>query len=250
MAGPSASTSASCSYRTAGAVSFAAAAVLACALCLAFPAIATPTRVDQLVHTALELEPNAKRGASLYVEQCSQCHGMTAFGNAIKVIPALAGQRTAYIIKQLADFAELERQGREMHQVVAKPGVSEPQAWADLAAHLSALPATLAPETGNGEGVELGEAIYHEQCASCHEEDARGDEEGFIPSLRDQHYSYLLRQMRGLAAWHRSNVDEDLVRFIDSLDTEELTSVSDYLSRQRGPTRDRAQLRDDGKLRN
>ena len=90
MAGPSASTSASCSYRTAGAVSFAAAAVLACALCLAFPAIATPTRVDQLVHTALELEPNAKRGASLYVEQCSQCHGMTAFGNAIKVIPALA----------------------------------------------------------------------------------------------------------------------------------------------------------------
>jgi len=228
----------------------AGATTLTSLLALALPALSAPTRVDQLVRTALELEPNTRRGASAYLERCARCHGMTAFGNAANVIPALAGQRTAYIIKQLADFAELEREGRDMHQVVSKPGMSEPQVWADLAAHLSALPTTQTPETGNGEGLELGEAIYHEQCASCHDDDARGDEDGFIPSLRDQHYSYLVRQMRSLAAWHRRNVDADLVRFLDSLDTEELTSVSDYLSRQRGSTRDRAQLRDDGTLRN
>lgn len=56
--------------------------------------------------------------------------------------------------------------------------------------------------------------------------------------------------MRSLAASHRLNVDTDLVRFIDSLDTDEITAVSDYLSRLRGPVRDRAKLRDDGKLRN
>ena len=98
--------------------------------------------------------------------------------------------------------------------------------------------------------MELGEAIFHEQCASCHEEDARGDDDGFIPSLRDQHYSYLVRQMRSLAASHRLNVDADLVRFLDSFETDERTSVADYLSRLRGPVRDRAKLRDDGNLRN
>lgn len=76
-----------------------------------------------------------------------------------------------------------------------------------------------------------------------------GNDDGSVPSLRDQHYAYLVRQMRSLAASHRLNVDADLIRFIDSLDTEEMTAVADYLSRLRGPVRDRAKLRDDGKLR-
>jgi cytochrome c553 len=111
------------------------------------------------------------------------------------------------------------------------------------------LPPTQFPETADGRGVELGEAIFQEQCASCHEEDARGDDDGFVPSLRDQHYSYLVRQLRAMAASHRLNMDQDLVRFIDSLDSEEMTAVADYLSRLRGPVRDRAKLRDDGELR-
>jgi cytochrome c553 len=211
---------------------------------------ASPTRVDQLVRAALQLDANVKRGSGLYEVHCARCHGQGAVGDSRNVIPALAGQREAYLIKQLADFAELERTGEEMHAVVSKAAISEPQEWADLAAYISQLPVVRLPETSTGEGVELGEAIFQEQCASCHEEDARGDDDGFIPSLRDQHYSYLVRQMRGLAASHRLNVDTDLVRFIDSLDTDEMTAVADYLSRLRGPVRDRAKLRDDGQLRN
>ena len=56
--------------------------------------------------------------------------------------------------------------------------------------------------------------------------------------------------MRGMGASHRLNVDADLVRFLDSFDTDEITAVADYLSRMRGPTRDRARLNDDGTLRN
>ena len=210
---------------------------------------AAPARVDQLVRTALQLDANASHGAALYLQNCARCHGQGAIGDARNVIPALAAQREAYLIKQLADFTELERESQEMHAVVARAALSEPQAWADVAAYLARLPAVEFPETADGEGVELGEAIYQEQCASCHEEDARGDDDGFVPSLRDQHYSYLVRQTRGLAASHRLNVDADLVRFIDSLDTDEMTAVADYLSRLRGPVRDRARLRDDGKLR-
>ena len=186
----------------------------------------------------------------MYLQNCARCHGQGAIGDARSVIPALAGQREAYLIKQLADFTELERESQEMHAVTAKTALNEPQALADIAAYLSQLPAAKFPETADGGGVELGEAIFQEQCASCHEEDARGDDDGFVPSLRDQHYSYLVRQMRSLAASHRLNVDADLVRFIDSLHTEEMTAVADYLSRLRSPVKDRAKLRDDGELRN
>jgi len=210
---------------------------------------AAPARVDQLVQRALQLDANASHGAALYLQNCARCHGQGAIGDSRNVIPALAAQREAYLIKQLADFAELEREGQEMHAVVARAALSEPQAWTDVAAYLARLPATEFPETADGEGVELGEAIFQEQCASCHDEDARGDDDGFVPSLRDQHYSYLVRQTRALAASHRLNVDADLVRFIDSLDTDEITAVADYLSRLRSPVRDRAKLRDDGKLR-
>jgi cytochrome c553 len=224
-------------------------AMAAAALLCGTSTIASPTRVDQLVRTALQLGPNASHGAALYLQNCARCHNQGGIGDPRNVVPALAAQREAYLIKQLADFTELERESQEMHAVVAKPTLSEPQSLADIAAYLSHLPAARFPETADGGGVELGEAIFQEQCASCHDEDARGDDDGFVPSLRDQHYSYLVREMRSLAASHRLNVDADLVRFIDSLDTEEMTAVADYLSRLRGPVRDRAKLRDDGKVR-
>lgn len=213
-------------------------------------AFASPTRVDQQVRAALQLEANVKRGGGLYAVHCASCHGPQALGDAKNVVPALAGQRQAYLIKELADFAELERDSSDMHKVAARTAVADPQAWADLSGYLSNLPAVRFPETGDGGGVELGEAIFQEQCASCHEDDARGDDDGFIPSLRDQHYGYLVRAMRGIGASHRLNIDADLARFLDSLDTDEITSVADYLSRLRGPTRDRAKLNDDGTLRN
>jgi hypothetical protein len=56
--------------------------------------------------------------------------------------------------------------------------------------------------------------------------------------------------VRGLAASHRLNVDADLVRFLDSFDTDEITAVADYLSRLRGATRDRSKVNDDGTVRN
>lgn len=207
---------------------------------------ASPLSVDEKVRNALQLDQNAKRGGELYAQNCSRCHGEQALGSAAKVIPALAGQRRAYLIKQLADFSEDERQSREMHQVVNLPDMGEPQTWADIAGYVNSLPRARFPQTGDGRGVELGEAIFREQCSSCHEEDGRGDDDGFVPSLRDQHYSYLVRQVRSIASWHRLNVDADFVRFLDSLDTEETTAVADYLSRLRGPVRDRTRLNDDG----
>lgn len=206
----------------------------------------SPERVDELVKTTLQLDPNVQRGEKLYRAHCSSCHGTDASGDPAQLIPALAGQRRSYLIKQLADFAELERQATQMHAVLARKDVSEPKEWADLTAYLNGVQPTSKPEIGTGEMLSLGEASYRQWCASCHEEDGRGDDDGFVPSLRNQHYSYLLQQMRGLASGHRLNVESDLVLFLDSLETDEMKGLADYLSRMHGPTRDRTRMRDDG----
>jgi cytochrome c553 len=133
-----------------------------------------------------------------------------------------------------------------MHGVVSQSGLAEPQVWADVSAWLNGLPPIAKPQRGDGRYLALGEAIFREQCASCHEEDARGDDDGFVPSLRNQHYAYLLNEMRMMGRWHTRNVDKELSRFLDSLDEDELVGLADYLSRQHGPTRDRLRMRDDG----
>lgn len=197
---------------------------------------------------AMQLDGDGRRGAALYKAQCAACHGAEARGDGQRLIPSLAGQRRSYLLKQLADFAELDRDARQMHTVVARAEVSQPQAWADLVAYLNRQPALKTPQTGSGEYVSLGEASYRQWCVSCHEEDARGDDDGFVPSLRNQHYSYLLREMRSLAGGHRSNVEAELVLFLDSLKADEMSGIADYLSRLRGQGRDRARLRNDGTL--
>ena len=209
---------------------------------------AEPEKAEELAGTALDLDANARHGRVLFLAQCSTCHGSNAQGDAGKAIPSLAGQRRSYLIKQFADFSEHDRAATSMHAVVARPDVKEPQAWADLASYLNGLPPLPVPATGSGKLTALGEASYRQWCSSCHEEDARGDDEGFVPSLRNQHYSYLLAEMRGIAEGHRFNVEPDLVRFLTSLDAEEMEGLADYLSRKGGPVRDRARMLNDGTI--
>jgi cytochrome c553 len=207
---------------------------------------ATEENVDDLVHTALQLDAEPKRGAVLYKQQCRSCHGPNALGDATRRIPSLAGQRQAYVIRQLADFSELERDSKDMHAIVARAGVNDPQAWADLAAYLNACAVAHFPQHGDGTKLALGEGMFREQCASCHSEDARGDDDGFVPSLRNQHFSYLLAQMHGLADGHRRNVDQSLLLFFANLKNDEREGLADYLSRLQGPVKDRLKMRDNG----
>ncbi len=203
-------------------------------------------QVDQLIQAAFSLDADPAHGATAFTRYCMSCHGPTALGDARRAIPALAGQRQAYLIKQLADFSRDDRHSIDMQAVVRTTRVSEPQVWADVAAYLNALPIASVVQKGDGSKVSLGEAVFREQCSSCHQEDARGDDDGFVPSLRNQHYSYLLRQLHAFHNNHRTNAEEELVRFIGSLDNDEITGVADYLSRLTGPGRDRLKMRDNG----
>jgi cytochrome c553 len=178
----------------------------------------------------------------LFEKHCVGCHGADASGDVERMIPALAGQRRAYVIKQLADFTEHERYATEMHRVVKREEIHDPQSWADLAQYINTMSIKGRKQMGDGVNLSLGEASYRQNCETCHGADGRGDDDGFVPSVRNQHYAYLLGETRALATGHRFNIEPDLMRFLNSLDADEMRGLADYMSRMRGPVRDRSRL--------
>jgi cytochrome c553 len=203
-------------------------------------------RVDRQTKAALAMDAHPERGGKVFGQYCVKCHGPRARGDAKQGIPALAGQRYAYLVRQLANFANAERDSSTMHAVVLQAELQSPQAWTDIAAYLNGTPSRLPLSTGPGKDVALGRGVFHEQCASCHGLDASGDADGFAPSLRHQHYAYLNAQMHKLAEGYRHNLDEDLMRFLRSFDDRDMRATADYLSRLTGAGKDRKKMRDDG----
>jgi cytochrome c553 len=200
--------------------------------------------VDAKTKAALALDVHRDRGRALFREHCARCHGTEAGGDGAHAIPALAEQRFDYLVRQLANFAGQERDSVTMHGALA--GLRDPQVWADVAGFLNRLPMSQPVTTGTGLKVSLGGAIFHEQCASCHRADAQGDVEGFVPSLRHQHYPYLVAQLHRIGRGDRHNVDENLARFLRSFDDVEIDALADYLSRLEGRGERTPRMRADG----
>ena len=200
--------------------------------------------IDAEVRRALDLERDPEHGAALYRQQCAGCHGEDAFGKPAGP-PALAGQRRAYLIEQLGVLQSGQREGAELHSSALTQEIAAPQAWADIASYLNQLLPNTQPQAGDGSALELGESVYQQDCASCHREDARGDDDGFVPSLRGQHYEYLLSQMSSLAQAHRRNVNLTLAPFMKSFSSAEMSAIADYLSRMRGVAEERRALQED-----
>lgn len=203
-------------------------------------------RVDDETQAAMALDAHPARGGARYVQHCARCHGSNAGGDAGKLIPALAGQRFAYLVRQLANFSGSERESATMHRVVREPGIADPQRWVDVAAYLNRLAPAAGVQIGDGEAKNLGRGIFHEQCASCHGADASGDKAGFVPSLRHQHFSYLDAQMHNIASGYRHNADEELVLFMRSFDERDMRGTADYLSRLHGAGKLHKTMRQDG----
>jgi cytochrome c553 len=189
-------------------------------------------RGQELLNRTLALSASPNRGGQVYAKVCAGCHGDKAWGDGDSSIPALAGQRERYLLLQLIDFAEVSREAAEMHRVDARLGPSPEQQWRDIAAYLSGLAMNPRPQQGDGKSLDVGSGIYRDNCASCHGEEGNGDDTVFSPALAGQHYSYLLRQIRGMATGHRfSNVDFDLALMLDNMSAADMAAVADYISR-------------------
>ncbi len=72
-------------------------------------------RAAQAVFNVARVDGDIERGAKLYEDECSDCHGEDAWGEGDA--PQLAGQYTAYLRRQIASFRSGERNNDDMDGV-------------------------------------------------------------------------------------------------------------------------------------
>lgn len=183
---------------------------------------------------ALDLTGDAIRGEEAY-EVCGACHLPNGAGRPDGTFPQLAGQYATVLIKQIADI----RAGRRDNPIMYPFAITlvDPQELADVSAYLQTLPIP----TGNGQGpgtdLATGERLYKRDCVQCHGDVGQGDQQKFYPVLAGQHYEYMLRQIRDIAALRRRNANPDMVKVVQQYKDEELQAVVDYMSRLHWPER-------------
>lgn len=205
---------------------------LAIPLALIAPcAIAQTERGTEIIERALAARADEKQGAAIYRELCTSCHGKEAHGNPDSAVPALAGQLVIYLIKQLANFGEGDRDDADMHRVIVRKQLSTPQGLSDVSTYLNHLVANQRPEFGDGLDLANGKRYYDGLCAFCHGSKAEGNEQHATPSLQRQHYSYLLAQSRQLANGHRYSVPAEVIDVLQVLPLDTLAAICDYASR-------------------
>jgi len=164
---------------------------------------------------------------------CAACHG--ADGNSLApTFPKIAGQGERYLIKQIKDIRDGNRQVPSMAPFVT--GLSDTDI-ADLAAYFSAQ----VPTTGGAkeELVELGQRIYRAgieskgvpACLACHGPDGKGIEAAGFPRLAGQHDAYTQAQLTAFSMNQRTNDgDSRMMRDIAyRLHTTEIEAVSSYI---------------------
>ncbi|MFQ5415765.1 MAG: c-type cytochrome [Myxococcota bacterium] len=73
-------------------------------------------RTAQAVFNVRRVDGDIERGAAMYEEECSDCHGPQGWGE--DDAPQLAGQYTEYLRRQLASFQSGERSNDDMEGVL------------------------------------------------------------------------------------------------------------------------------------
>jgi len=187
-----------------------------------------------LASQAATLTADAPHGMVLHLKHCASCHGRQAWGDGLRQIPALAGQRQAYLIAQLAHFINGDRHGSELHGPVMQsalqpPDVNRAQALRDLGAWLSRAPPDSETEHGEGQALAAGKRAYLNACAGCHGTHGEGSEQPPVPALASQHYSYLIAQLRSFSSGHLAHAPGIAAAVLGP--AEQQRAIADYLSR-------------------
>lgn len=187
--------------------------------------------VAERIEGVLLLRADTDHGREIYGRNCTDCHGRTGQGDAAAGYPALAGQRPNYLVKQLADVIETDRDLPAMHRLMARWQFEDPQTLRDVATFLADLPPNPSPQQGPGTQLAEGRRVYEAECAACHGRFGEGDNPTYVPALRGQHFAYLGRQMQSLATGHRTGMDGEGRERLRVLSLAQLDAVADHLSR-------------------
>jgi len=163
---------------------------------------------------------------------CAGCHGVDG-NSANPEWPSIAGQSTAYLIKQLKDF---KAGNRENAMMVPMAAALNDQDMEDVAAFY----ASQKPKGGaaNPDMLELGQRIYRggikerkiAACMACHSPDGSGNPAAKFPTVAGQHAAYSSNQLKAFRSGARANDPEQMMRNTAHLMTdEEITAVASYI---------------------
>ncbi len=163
-------------------------------------------------------EGNAEKGKEIFnngkgaAAPCMSCHGDKGQGSDDMGAPRLAGQGAAYIIKQLADFANDKRTPTGVGAVM--PGFAKElseQDRQDVAAYVHSLQGEELSNLKSITAVPVGQPYLGQviakfgvkdkvsACQSCHGYNGRGAAPVF-PMIGRQRYVYLVNQLKNWRA--------------------------------------------------
>jgi cytochrome c553 len=172
-------------------------------------------------------------------EICATCHSLNGI-SAMARFPKLAGQRPAYIVKQVRDFRDGLRRNDGGQMEATASDISDDD-LARVAAYFGGLPAP--PPDGSfsmdSEEWRRGAALNQDgdpargiaSCRSCHEDSEGSRLQG--PFLKAQHAAYLAKQLRDWRLGERTNDESQTMPAIAAkLSEEDIAAIAAFLASQ------------------
>jgi cytochrome c553 len=153
-------------------------------------------------------------------QACAACHGQNGVPTDPKTIPIIWGQQQSYLMKQLRDYRNGERDSPIMSPIAKQLAQDDLR---KIAAYFAAKswPAKTVPVAASSPPQGIA------QCQPCHQPNFEGGPPA--PRLAGLSYDYLLAEMRGFAANTRTN-NEDMPKFMHALPENEIDAMARYLS--------------------
>lgn len=176
-------------------------------------------------------ERSTDPGFEVFRDQCMACHLETGLGIEAMNAPSIAGLPRWYVTDQLRKFRSDQR-GYHSEDVSGKlmqanAIVLDERTIAFVGRHVENLPPNSNRKTAASESVDASEALFLQNCAECHGNDANGDRARRAPPLTSQQDWYLLNQIENFRAGKRNHGD---YASVSDLSPEELKSIVAWIA--------------------
>lgn len=157
---------------------------------------------------------------------CIGCHG--AGTSATEGVPSLGGQLPDYVVTQLFQFREKQREAPPMNEVAAGFSDDDLRGYADAVATLPP-PAWAGPPADAALAARAQALVAKHQCNSCHGPDLAGRDA--IPRIRAQREDYLAKALAAYKSNARPGYDPAMNEVAQGLSEADIKDLAAYVSR-------------------
>jgi cytochrome c553 len=157
---------------------------------------------------------------------CIGCHG--AGTSETEGVPSLGGQLSDYVVTQLFQFREKQREAPPMNDIAAGFSDDDLRTYADAVAALPP-PAKSDPPADPALTERALALVSKHQCNSCHGPDLAGRDA--IPRIRGQREEYLAKALAGYKSNARPGYDPAMNEVAQGLSEADIKDLAAYVSR-------------------